>query len=76
MKKIIEILEKVQPGHDYLNINDYIEENIFDSLDIIQIVSLIEGEYNVSIDGLDITPEYFKNLDSIIKLVKKYRGVL
>lgn len=72
MEKLIDLLNTVQAGLNYQEIDNFIEEGIFDSLDIIRIVSLLEKEYEINIDGNDIVPEYFMNLDSLMELVAKY----
>jgi acyl carrier protein len=41
-----------------------------DSLSIVTIFVILSKEYNVSFDGLDVTPKNFKSLDSIVKMVE------
>ena len=36
-----------------------------DSFDIVSLVSALDEEFNISIDGTDIIPENFETIDSI-----------
>ena len=71
-KKIIDIIKKVKP-----NINltkkkvDFIKKNLFDSFDIITIISEIEKEFDIKIDADEIKPKNFNSLKNIEKLIKK-----
>lgn len=72
--KIIEILTFVRPEFDFTESVDFIEDGMLDSFDLVALISTIDEEFKVSIDGTDIIPENFKNIDAIEKLLKKYVG--
>lgn len=71
MNDILEMLKEIKPEHDFALSDDFIEEGLLDSFDIISLVSMLEEKYNISIDGLDILPENFNTVESIEKLVKR-----
>lgn len=76
MDKILEILEELRPEFDFQESDNFIEDGYLDSFDIITLVSEIEEKYNVSIKGLDIVPENFETVETIIKLIQKSGGVV
>lgn len=69
--EILEMLAEIRPEFDYTDSDDFIEDGLIDSFDIITLISMIEEKYDVKIDGLDIVPENFKSVDDIVGLVKK-----
>ena len=74
MEKIYEMLEEIKPEQDFRSSEDFIEDGMLDSFDIITLISMLEEEYDIIIDGLDVVPENFNNVDAIVGLVKKSGG--
>ena len=74
MEKILELLKEIRPEFDFENSTDFIEDGYFDSFDIAALVEMIENAFGIVIDGLDILPENFQNIDSIIKVIGKNGG--
>ncbi|MDR2085179.1 MAG: acyl carrier protein [Bacteroidales bacterium] len=70
-KRIIEILSELRPEFDFSENVNFIEEGMLDSFDVINLVTSLDQEYNISIDGMDILPENFSSVESIIKLLRK-----
>ncbi len=75
MEKINKIIQEIQPDIDLASNPKLIEDGYFDSLDIIRLVSMLEGEYKISINGNDISPENFDTVDAIKSLVSKYQSI-
>ena len=71
--KIYLILENIRPEVNFKSTTNFITEGYLDSFDIVSLVSAIDEEFNISIDGTDIIPENFQTIDSIILLVTKFR---
>jgi len=74
MEKIYKILEEIRPEFDYTGSNDFIVDGMLDSFDIISLVTMLEENYNVFIDALDILPENFCNVKAIADIVVKSGG--
>ena len=74
MEKILELLREIRPEFDFENSTDFIEDGYLDSFDIAALVEMIENAFGIVIDGLDILPENFQNIDSIIKVIGKNGG--
>ena len=69
--KVLKILNDARPEFDFLKSDKFIEGGYLDSFDIVSVVNDIEDVFEISIDGLDIIPENFNSLDSIITLINK-----
>lgn len=75
VETIKECLKKNDVRDSEISNNDYIENEILDSIQIVGIISDIENAFNIVIDAEDITPENFTNMETIVHMVKKY-GIL
>lgn len=71
-KRILEILEEINPTGEFEECSDFFESELLDSFDIITFVEAIENEFGIEFNGDDIIPENFMNLDAIEVVVKKY----
>lgn len=69
--KIIEILTEIQPGFDFNDEVNFIDAGIIDSFDMVTLVTTLDEEFGVSIDGADIVPENFFSVEAIVTLLKK-----
>lgn len=70
-KKIIEILSGLRPEFDFTVDVNFIEEGMLDSFDVINLVTTLDSEFGISIDGIDVLPENFSSVDAIERLLKK-----
>ncbi len=71
---VLEMLADIRPEFDYTASENFVEDGMLDSFDIITLISMLEEKYEIEIDGLDIVPENFFTADSIARLVKKSGG--
>jgi len=71
MDKIIEILSEIRPEFDFNTSDDFIDDGLLDSFDVVTLVSELDEKFSISIDGVDILPENFRNLQSIKALLIK-----
>jgi acyl carrier protein len=70
--KIIEILTEIRPEFDFnIENTDFIAKGMLDSFDIISIVSDMEENFNIAIDGAEILPENFDSIEAILNLISK-----
>ena len=74
MEKIYEILANIRPEFDFKNAEDFIAEGLLDSFDMVTLVSDLEAEFGIIIDGLDIIPENFANVETIKATIEKNGG--
>ena len=73
-EKILNILTELRPECDFINSNNYIEEGLLDSMDIVYLVETLEETFDISIPGTDIAPINFSSLSGIVKLVEKAKS--
>lgn len=51
-----------------------ISDGILDSLDIMNLIMELEGEFDIEIDPEDVLSENFESVEAIIALVKKCKS--
>ena len=72
MKTLPEIMGEVRPEFDFAECDDFIEAGMLDSFDMVMLVAALDKNYGISIDGMDIVPDNFRNLKRIETLLGKY----
>jgi len=72
LKTILEILAEIRPENDFADSKDFIDDGLLDSFDVVTLVNDIEKNYGISIEGVDILPEHFRNTAAIKTLLQKY----
>ena len=73
-EKVIEILKEVNEEIlDYSGTN-MVEDEIITSLDMIEIVSALEDEFEISISAKYINRDEFATIDSICELIEKLKA--
>lgn len=70
-QKIIDILQELRPEFDFSDNSNFIDQGMLDSFDVVNLVTSLDEEFGISIDGLDIIPENFNTIDSISELLLK-----
>jgi acyl carrier protein len=71
--KVIEILNEIRPEFDFSEpVDDFIEAGMLDSFDVVTLVTTLDEEFGISIDGVDILPENFSSVLSITDLLSRY----
>lgn len=70
-QKIMEIILENRPDIEDIENAKFITDGIFDSFDIVTLVSEFDKAFGISIDGVKISPKYFNTLDDIIKLIEE-----
>lgn len=70
-EKILEILKGIRPEFDFIGVDDFFEEGMLDSFDLVTLVAELDKTFSIHIDGLDIVPENFLNIEAIEALLKK-----
>jgi len=73
-KEVIRILNEIRPEFDFNEDVNFIEQGMLDSFDIVLLVTRLDEKFGTSIDGMDILPENFSTIDTIVKLLEKSGG--
>jgi len=72
MKSLAEILKEIRPEFNFSTSTDFMADGMLDSFDMITLVATLDKTHGISIQGVDIVPEHFKNLQAIDALLRKY----
>jgi acyl carrier protein len=72
VRTIEEILKDIRPEFDFTASQDFVGDGMLDSYDIVTLVSDLDKAYGISISGVDIVPEHFRNIASIEGLLRKH----
>lgn len=70
-EKIREILKGIRPEFEFDGNANFIEEGMIDSFDMVNLVSELEENFDITIDGIDILPENFGSLEAIEVLINR-----
>jgi acyl carrier protein len=76
MNQLIEVLKTIRPEADFSQSKNFIEDGLLDSFDVVTLVAALDKDFGVSIQGVDIVPENFKNLETIEALLRNSGGKL
>ena len=69
--KILTILSELRPECDFSENVDFVKEGMLDSLDIVAIIDSIDEQFGVTIPGMEILPENFSSIHSIINMINR-----
>jgi acyl carrier protein len=72
MKSISELLRTIRPEFDFDACDDFIGSGMLDSFDMVTLVAALDKTFGISIDGTEIVPEHFKNLQTIQALLARH----
>ncbi|HTL54952.1 MAG TPA: acyl carrier protein [Candidatus Limnocylindrales bacterium] len=71
MKPIAAILNEIRPEFDFTTSQDFMADGMLDSFDMVTLVATLDKTFSISIQGTDIIPENFKNLETIEALLRR-----
>lgn len=74
MEKLMEILSNLKDGVDFSKETKLIDNEILESLDVMDLISSLEENFEIEIGMEEIIPENFNSADAIWKLVTKLKG--
>ena len=71
MDKLLKILQEIRPEFDFSESHDLLADGMLDSFDVVTLVSMLDAAYGISIPGVAIVPENFRNIIAIQQLVER-----
>lgn len=74
MEELIKMLEEIKSGIDYAKCENLMDDGIYDSLEIVQLISELEEKYGISIMPEDITPANFNSVNALYDMVKRLKN--
>lgn len=73
--KIIEILKNLHPEIDVATCDRLVEDGILDSLDIVTLVTELNGAFGLSIPAVEILPENFNSVEALVEMMERLDDV-
>ena len=70
--KVLIILSEIRPEFDFSTSSNFIEAGMLDSFDIVTLVTMLDKEFKISIEGTQVIPDNFISVESICLLLSKY----
>lgn len=74
MEELLEILMELHPEVDFETEKALMDDNIFDSFDIISVIAEIGEKFDVVISAEDIMPENFNSVETIFALIMRLQN--
>jgi hypothetical protein len=74
MKSIGDLLQELRPEFEIGRAKDFARDGYLDSFDVISLVTMLEENYGILIDALDIVPSSFASVETIAEVVRKNGG--
>lgn len=71
MEKLIELLKEIKDDVNYENCTDLVDGHYLSSFEIIQIILLLDEEYDVEVPPAMIVPENFNSVNAIWNLIQR-----
>ncbi len=70
-QKIFAIFDKLRPNIDIANKNNIYQDLKLDSFDLLNLVNMLQNEFNITIDAMDIDEKDFVSIESIERLIER-----
>ena len=71
--KVLNILSEIRSEFDFSTTSsNFIEDGMLDSFDIVTLVTMLDEEFKISIEGTQVIPANFISVESICLLLAKY----
>ncbi|MBO4337342.1 MAG: acyl carrier protein [Lachnospiraceae bacterium] len=74
MEELLEILKDVRDDIDFADASALVSDKILTSFDIIQLISTLDDEYDISIPASEIVPANFDSAQAIYDLIQRLKG--
>lgn len=71
MKELLENLKAVCANVDFENCSNLVTGGVLSSLEIINIVTMIDDEYDIKLPVTELKPENFESVQSIFDMIQR-----
>lgn len=71
MERLLELLREIKEDVDFENATDLVDGELLDSFDILQIISALDDEFDISIPAAAIVPQNFNSAEALWKMVQE-----
>lgn len=70
-EKIYSMLNDVRPEFDFKDSKDFVQDGYLDSFDVVTLISELEDEFEIVVDGMEVVPENFESVAAICRLIER-----
>lgn len=70
-EKIYAMLGDIRPEFDFKDSDNFVEDGYLDSFDVVALITEIEEEFDIIVDGMEVMPENFESVAAICKLIER-----
>lgn len=74
MEELLGLLSDIRDDVDFENETELIDAKILTSFDIIQIIAMLDDEYDIAIPANEIVPKNFNSAKAILALIERLKG--
>ena len=74
-EKILEMLKDVRPDVDFETETGLISGEVLESLDLLTVITMLQDELEIEIDGQEISVENFDSLDAMVRMAERLKNV-
>ena len=74
MEKLLAILRDIDPDIDYENEEHLIDDGLLDSMQVLELVSTLEDEFDSEVTPTELVPANFNSADSMWKMIERLQG--
>ena len=71
LERVIELLQDIKEDIDYETETALIDDELLDSFDILQIISALDEEFDISIPAAMIIPDNFNSAEALWNMVQE-----
>ena len=71
MNELIEKLKEIRSDVDFENCKTLVDDNVIKSFDIIQIVGMIQEEYDIKVPVSELKPENFNSAETLWAMIER-----
>ena len=74
MDELLKLLKDIRDNVDFENETELIDGQILTSFDIIQIIAMLDDEYEIEIPANEIVPKNFNSAAALLALIERLKG--
>ena len=75
-KYVSENLLYVDEGFEYNNDTSFIGEGLIDSMGVMELLSYVQKEFDITVDQQEVTPDNFDSINKLAAFVERKQRVL
>ncbi len=74
MEELLNILKDINPDVDYEIEDKLIDDQILDSMQVLELVSTLEDEFDIEVTPTELVPANFNSAESMWDMIQRLQG--